>query len=39
MSAEEQRIVDEARVNGTYLKTPNGKASNLNEKQWIQVRR
>ena len=31
-----QRIVDEARVNGTYLKTPNGKASNLNERQWIQ---
>mgnify|MGYP006974604011 CR=1 FL=1 len=39
MTEEEQRIVDEARVNGTYLKTPNGKASNLNEKQWIQVRR
>ena len=33
-----QRIVDEARVNGTYLKALNGKASNLNEKQWIQVR-
>ena len=30
-----QRIVDEARVNGTYLKALNGKASNLNEKQWI----
>ena len=30
--------MDEARVNGTYLKALNGKASNLNEKQWIQVR-
>lgn len=38
MTAEEQRIVDEAKANGTYLKAPNGKASNLNEKQWIQVR-
>ena len=35
---EEQRIVDEAKANGTYLKAPNGKASNLNERQWIQVR-
>lgn len=39
MSAKEQRIVDEAKANGTYLKTLNGKASNLNERQWIQVRR
>ena len=38
VTKEEQRIVDEAKVNGTYLKAPNGKASNLNERQWIQVR-
>ena len=38
LTEEEQRIVDEAKANGTYLKAPNGKASNLNEKQWIQVR-
>ena len=38
LTAEEQRIVDEAKANGTYLKAPNGKASNLNERQWIQVR-
>ena len=30
--------MDEAKANGTYLKALNGKASNLNEKQWIQVR-
>ena len=39
LTEEEQRIVDKAKANGTYLKAPNGKASNLNEKQWIQVRR
>lgn len=38
MTDEEQRIVDEAKANGTYLKAPNGKQSNLNERQWIQVR-
>ena len=38
LTEEEQRIVDEAKANGTYLKAPNGKASNLNERQWIQVR-
>ena len=35
LTEEEQRIVNEARVNSTYLKALNGKASNLNEKQWI----
>ena len=30
--------MDEAKANGTYLKAPNGKASNLNERQWVQVR-
>lgn len=38
MTEEEQSIVDEAKANGTYLKAPNGKQSNLNERQWIQVR-
>lgn len=38
LTEEEQKIVDEAKANGTYLKAPNGKASNLNERQWIQVR-
>lgn len=38
LTEEEQSIVDEAKANGTYLKTPNGKVSNLNERQWIQVR-
>ena len=38
LTEEEQSIVDEAKANGTYLKAPNGKASNLNERQWIQVR-
>ena len=38
LSTEEQSIVDEAKANGTYLKAPNGKVSNLNERQWVQVR-
>ena len=35
---EEQGIVDEAKKNGTWMKAPNGKATNLTEKQWAQVR-
>lgn len=35
---EEQSIIDEAKSNGTYMKAPNGKSTNLNEKQWAQVR-
>lgn len=38
LTGEEQSIIDEAKANGTYLKAPNGKASNLNERQWVQVR-
>jgi hypothetical protein len=38
LSAEEQDIVDAAKTNGTYMKAPNGKPTNLNEKQWAQVR-
>lgn len=35
---EEQNIINTAKTNGTYMKAPNGKPSNLNEKQWVQVR-
>jgi hypothetical protein len=31
-------IKKEAESNGTFMKAPNGKASNLNESQWTQVR-
>lgn len=37
-SEEEQNIINEAKQNGTFMKTPNGKKSNLTERQWIQVR-
>ncbi|MDR2475203.1 MAG: hypothetical protein LBD45_05030, partial [Bacteroidales bacterium] len=37
-AAEMQRIKDEAQKNGTYMKAPNGKPTNLNERQWLQVR-
>lgn len=37
-SAEEQDIVDAAKADGTYMKAPNGEPTNLNEKQWAQVR-
>jgi hypothetical protein len=35
---EMQAIRDEAIANGTYMKAPNGKSTNLNERQWLQVR-
>lgn len=35
---EEQAIVDEAKKNGTWMKAPNGKPSNLSPRQWVQVR-
>lgn len=35
---EEQGIVDEAKKSGTWMKAPNGKPTNLTEKQWAQVR-
>lgn len=37
-SNEEQSIIDKAKKNGTFMKAPNGKPTNLTEKQWIQVR-
>lgn len=35
---EEQGIIDMAIADGTYMKAPNGKPTNLNERQWVQVR-
>ena len=35
---EISEIVERAKADGTYMKAPNGKKSNLNEKQWVQVR-
>ena len=35
---EIDRIVRESKENGTYMKAPNGKPTNLNERQWAQVR-
>ena len=35
---ELQSIKSKAIVNGTFMKAPNGNPSNLNEKQWLQVR-
>ena len=38
IAEEEAKIIAEAKENGTYLKAPNGKATNLTPKQWVQVR-
>lgn len=38
LSREEQAIKDAAKKDGTYMKAPNGKPTNLTEKQWLQVR-
>ena len=35
---EMEDIKAKAIADGTFMKAPNGKASNLNEKQWLQVR-
>lgn len=35
---EMKAIKDRAIADGTFMKAPNGKPTNLNEKQWIQVR-
>ncbi|MDR1584004.1 MAG: hypothetical protein LBS55_12260, partial [Prevotellaceae bacterium] len=38
-NAQEMQGIKEAAVaNGTFMKAPNGKQSNLNERQWLQVR-
>ena len=36
--SEMQSIKDQAITNGTFMKAPNGKPTNLNERQWLQVR-
>ena len=38
IKAEKESIVKEAKANGTFMKAPNGKATNLNEEQWTTVR-
>lgn len=35
---EMQSIKDKAIADGTFMKAPNGKPTNLNERQWLQVR-
>ena len=35
---EKEQIIADAKANGTYLKAPNGKDTNLTPKQWVQVR-
>lgn len=35
---EERTIIKMAKTDGSYMKAPNGKHTNLNEKQWAQVR-
>lgn len=35
---EEQAIVEKATKDGSYMKAPNGKKTNLTDKQWVQVR-
>ena len=36
--AEGQSIINRAKANGTYLKAPNGKPSNLSPRQWASAR-
>lgn len=38
LTPEEKQIAQDAKANGTYLKAPNGKDTNLSPKQWLQVR-
>lgn len=38
MSDEEKLIAENAKADGTYMKAPNGRPTNLNERQWVQVR-
>lgn len=37
-NSEEAEIVARAKADGTYMKAPNGKKSNLSPRQWVQVR-
>lgn len=38
LSAEERAIEEQAKKDGTWMKAPNGKPTNLTERQWVQVR-
>lgn len=38
IEAERNAIISEAKANGTWMKAPNGKKTNLNEQQWVDVR-
>ena len=38
VKSEEEKIIEKAKADGTYMKAPNGKKSNLSERQWVQVR-
>ena len=38
VKSEEEKIIERAKADGTYMKAPNGKKSNLSERQWVQVR-
>lgn len=37
-SPEMEKIKNESLTNGSFMKAPNGKKTNLNERQWLQVR-
>lgn len=37
-TTEEQAIIARSKAEGSYMRAPNGQATNLNEKQWAQVR-
>lgn len=37
-AAERNEIISKAKANGTYLKAPNGKDTNLTPEQWVTVR-
>ncbi len=38
IEAEKKTVIEQAKANGTYMQAPNGKATNLNEEQWVAVR-
>lgn len=38
IEAERKAIIETAKANGTYLKAPNGKDTNLTPEQWVYVR-
>ena len=37
-TAEERDIIEKAKADGSYMKAPGGKPTNLSPKQWVQVR-